>query len=261
MSKEIVKKETTAVSTNVQAPRQEIINSDILVPRLYLMQGLSDLVTARKAQQGDMVRSTTSEPIGGPDAPIDIIPLKYTTDWVLQEKVGSRFEYRRTESRTAANDSLPWDFMVDGKEWRRMKVLNLYALSVDDILNFKKNMEEAAKTGDIPDINSTVMPIVISFRSTSFNAGKTIATHFAKVEDAKRFAPTVMAYNYALPLGCSQEKNELGTYYVYTVGNAKKLDPALVEEAKRWYDILQNSSVRIDSEEDTPAPAASQQHF
>ncbi len=254
------------------APTQEIMASDIIIPKLLLMQGLSEFVNERKAQQGDMVRSTTAEVVGGPEKPVDFIPLKMTSDWIIQEKQGQKFEYRGTIARNAGNETLPWTFYktptgqevveptANTIEWRRMKVLNVYALLPQDIQAYQDEMKKLADTGEMPDLNKTLLPIVLSFRSTSFNAGKSVATFFAQLRDASRYNPSVKPYHYALTLECSADKNDKGSFYVFQVsGKTKKVDPKLVDEAARWYDTLSNlSSIKIDTtDEDEAAPAAS----
>ena len=160
------------------------------------MQGLSDFVSERKAQQGDMVRSTTVEKLGDPECAVNIIPLKLSTSWRESEKIGQKFEFRKSYPRTAGNEALTWSFyrnpqgqefdkpgQLGATEWQRTKVIDLFALLPKDVENFAKEMAAIAKSGEIPDLTKTVLPVNISFRVTSFNAGRAVATFFAQVAE------------------------------------------------------------------------------
>ena len=169
-----------------EQPRQEILSTDIVVPKLLLMQGLSKLVAEdRKFQSGDIVRSTTETKIGDDkSAPIPFIPLKMTMSWREEEKIGQKFQFKKSLPRTAANEDLPWSFyknpqgqefdkpgQLGATEHRRVKELSCFALLPSDIDAFDAEMKKAAESGEMPDLNKTVLPSGISFSSTYFNAG------------------------------------------------------------------------------------------
>lgn len=253
-----------------QTSEQEILNSDIVIPRLLLMQGLSDFVAERKKSpigepigQGDMVRSTTAEVLGNPEEPVEFIPLKMTAAWILKEKIGGKYEFRGIEPRTALNEDAPWDYVKNGADWKRVKALNVFALLPSDISQFHEEMESVLKSGEMPDLNKTILPVQISFQSTSFNAGKAVATFYAQIRDMTRYNPAIKPYHYTLTLGCKQEKNDKGSYYVFEVGKTKKLDQKLVDEAARWYTILNTlKDIRVDtSGDDEAAPVQGAAHF
>jgi hypothetical protein len=256
-TQDVVKANTQNLSlVETQAPTQEVLNSDIIIPKLLLMQGLSEFVSERKKDpttnksigQGDMVRSTTGEIVADPDTTVDIVPLKMSAEWRLEEKVGGKFEYRGTEPRTASNEDSPWEFKKDGADWKRTKVINLFALLPKDVVAYRAELQKAVETGEMPDLNKTLMPVVISFRSTSFNAGKKVATFYAQLRDILRLNPNVRPFHYTLELSCYQDKNDKGTYYVFDIGKTKKLAQDLVDEAARWYGILNTmKEIRVDA--------------
>jgi hypothetical protein len=247
-AKAVVKQEAQVPAPAPQGPVEGSgISSDLIIPRLLLMQGLSAAVAERKAQQGDMIRSTTNEVIGGPDKPLDIVPLKLTPAWRVEEKIGGKFEFRRMEERTAANDSLPWEFQENGSDWRRVKVLNLFALLERDIKAFL-----AAMQAEDPDLGAGLLPVLISFRSTSFPAGKVVATYYAQVRDFQRYNPNAKSYAHKLQLSCKQDKNDKGSYYVFQVeGKPKRLDPTLIPEAERWFNqVNAMKEIKVDVADD-----------
>ncbi len=247
VAKKVTQLPTTATQTQSQS---EILTSDITLPRVFLMQGLSELVEQRKATPGDIVKSTTGEKLGDPETPVSFVPLRVTSEWMLAERIGGKFKYKGTEPRNAKNEDLPWEFEKNGASWKRSKVLNVYALLADDIVAYKAEIKEMLEKGEMPDINKSLLPVMISFRVTSFPAGKSVVTLFAQVQDMRRFKADAQPFHYVLPLCCKSVTNDSGTFYVYEVGKAKKLSTDLIEEASRWFDILnQTTNIKVDSDE------------
>lgn len=240
-------KKSTALSTEVAVVNQTVLNSDILIPRILLMQGLSPYVVERKAQQGDIVRSVSAEILGGPNKPISFIPLKQTTSWVITEKVNDRYEFRGIEPRNSTNDTLEWTFVKNGTDWKRTKAIGIFALLVSDIEAFHLEQKRVEETGEAPDLEKTLMPVFISFQSTSFTAGKMVSTFFTKAQSMK--APP---YKYFLSLSCELDKNDKGSFYVWKVGASKPLPGALVGQASQWYEVLNAArTLKVDSEDET----------
>jgi hypothetical protein len=200
---------------------------------------------------GDFVRSTTGEILGNPDKPIRFVPLKMVATWIIQEEINGKFEYRRTEPRNASNEQAPWSFTENGTKWRRVQSLDVYSLLVSDIEKFQSAMSNMAD-GELPDLNMMLLPVVISFRSMSFKAGKSVATFFAQVRDLLRFNANAKSYGYSLELQSVADKNDKGSFYVFKIGTSKKLDAALLPDAERWYQNLSNlASVRVDEGSET----------
>lgn len=246
---EIAHRQASLPSTEVTYQEQEVLNSDIIIPQLYLMQGLSTFVAERKAQIGDIVRSTTAEKVGDDKAPLSFIPLKLTNNWTIFEKVPgqknqeAKWEFRGMAARTAANEADPYEFEKDGTTWKRVKTINVFALLSKDIASFIEEMKK-----DVIDIEKTLMPVVISFRSTSFNAGRTVATFFTKIRSNLQYNKSLAPYKYELPLSCSLDENDKGKYFVYEVGASKPLDASLLAEASKWYQILNTANdIKIDT--------------
>ncbi len=250
---EVVKSEAQVPQTQAayDPSNQEILNSDIIIPRLLLMQGLSDAVANRKAQMGDMIRSTTLEKLGDPEVPVDFIPLKMSADWIESEQVGGKFEFRTTVPRNAANDDLPWEFDKNGVKWKRTKCLNVYALLTADVQAFLAEMAGLG-SGEMPDLSKSLLPILLSFRSTSFSAGRAVATYFAQVRDMLKYNPNVRPYGYSLTLACQPEKNDKGNYFVFKVeGKPKKIDDKFFPEVTRWYTTLNTlKTIKVDQGDD-----------
>jgi hypothetical protein len=271
MTTELVKTETNSiVAAQPQTQGQEILNSDIVIPKLLLMQGLSEFVvekkkcpiSGQKIDTGNFVRSTTMEIVGSEEAPVRFIPLKMVSNWILQESINGKFEYRKLEPRTAKNEMEPWEFQQNGTTWRRVKTLDVFALLEKDIASYQAEMANL-KDDALPDLNKMLLPVVISFRSTSFNAGKGVATFFAQIRDLQRYKPEIKSYGYSLELGAYQDKNDKGSYYVFKVGASKKVPDSMVVEAERWYQTLMHlpTNIKVDEAAEEGAPTQTEMQF
>lgn len=256
MSQDVVKQEKNLPSTQSTSSEQ-VLKSDVVIPKLLLMQGLSELVAARKAAQGDMVRSTTGEKLGDDTHPVQVIPLTFQNLWMLSEKIGNKYEFRGYEPRTSANEAAPWDFKAGGTDWKRTKVMNLFALLPADIEAQKAAMAEFETSGNM-DLDKVLLPVVIPFRNTSFKAGKDIATLFAKAEAISRqVGKTIPAYGNMVSLKCEQQKNDKGAFFVFATEPAGKTSPEHREAAASWYGTLSSgaANIQVDAADESEAAA------
>ncbi len=275
---EPVKQETQlpTLGSSPEVPQQEVLASDMVIPKLLLMQGLSDFVsdrakdpvTGQEIRQGDVVRSTTGQVLGGPDKPFPIIPLRYTSLWMHQERIPGKTkpEFRGYVPRDAGlhdpgkgeiektGENLPWEFKHLGAEWVRTKVIRLYALLPGDIDSFLSMIERVKESGEMPDLEHALLPVVIDFRNTSYAAGKDVASYFLKIREMAQYG--AQPYGYSMLLGCGKEENDKGVFYVYQAGKTEKLAAKFITEAKRWYATLGHANIKVDERDaadDVPA--------
>lgn len=208
----------------------EVLKTDIIMPYIVLGQGLSDAVVDKAVDQGDIYRSTSREVIGGPDSPIDVIFLHAPKpDWVIEQKPKGKdkFEWRRSLPRNASNETLPWSYWADddgnemeagakgATEWRRVKRLSVLAILPKDIEAQKAEMEKADQ-GELPDPSKALTPVMLSFRSSSYDAGKRIITFFSRAKSLR-----VPIWKYQLSMFDALEKNDQGAFYVWGCDDAK----------------------------------------
>jgi hypothetical protein len=259
MSNEVMNRSGTdvAVATDKSG---EVLRSDIVIPKLLLMQGLSELVTDRKAQLGDIVRSTTAAKLGDDKQPVEFIPLAIQNAWMIQEdqKGNGKYEFRRYEPRTAKNEDAPWDYVEAGSKWKRTKVMNVYALLPKDVEAQDAMLKNYHETGEAPDVNNVLLPVVIPFRNTSFSAGKTVATHFAKAESLSQMVgKKIPAHGTTFQLHCFGDKNDKGAFFVYKVETKGKTDAKYLTACQTWYSTLSTgaANIRVDDRDDNTSDA------
>jgi len=205
--------------------------ADIIVPKILLMQGLSKLVAADEAKQGEFRDSLTGALLGGKDKPLEFIPFHSTKTWVVFEQaVGGKAEYKETVPMTAHNKDWATEEQSSGGTVRRDRCLNYYVLLLDDI-----------KSG-------TYMPYMLSFRRTSYTAGRKLATIFAKLKMFKE-PPASRVFT----LSSRLEKNDLGQFYVADVGEKRRSSSEEMDAALNWYRVVRTASVVVD-DSDLKAP-------
>jgi hypothetical protein len=259
-SKELANKQGTELATQSGASAQETLRSDVVVPRLLLMQQMSEFVTnkektpeGKRLESGMLIRSTNKEVLAqaedleGGAKELEIIPLSYTNTWVIQMKVGQKYEYKAQMPRTARNENDQFEWKEkDGSEWRRVKTINLFCLLGSDIEAEAAELKKLQETGEQPDLNKMLLPVVISFRSTSFQAGKEVATHFAKAQSLVKYG--AKPYGTSMILRILPEKNDKGAYYVMRTAPGKKVPKENFEKAGEWATVVSTSNVKVDSE-------------
>lgn len=221
-----------AVQTYEEAWGTEGIDStDIIIPRISMAQNMSEVVSDRKAQIGDIYLSTTKEVIAKAGTPVEFIPLMHYKTWSLTEKVNGKSELRGQEPFTPQNMMAPykWTDEKTGNEWERSKCLNFFVLLVPQI---KKSKDEA-------------FPCILSFRKSSYHGGKVLVSHFAQARKAKKPAASA-----TFKLSSKTEKGDLGTYQVFVVEHTDKPTPKDILDSvcKDWYHTIasQRNQVKVD---------------
>ena len=236
MSKALTKKETTAVALPPELDgawgEETYDNSDILIPRLLLMQGQSDFVASGKAKVGDIVKSTTGQVYGDATSPVSVIPLSMWKDLTVEKHNGKKWEYAYME-KTLKDSEREWT----NKEgtWRRNTNLNFFVILAKDAGREQEALA-AMEKGETPDVDAFVMPCHLKFTRTSYNTGKKLATHFAIMQQFKKPAAMKM-FN----LGAKRMDSDEGPYQVYTLEEGDKTPVEFMYTAKKWYDILAKS--------------------
>lgn len=264
MKNEIMKKEDTSLSTvtNLSLGVDEsAMMQDYVIPRALLQQGLSERVSAGEAFMGDIIRSTTGDVIGtcalttkadsrdvvrvSRENPLHVIPLGIKMLWTLMEKIGEKYEYRGTEPRNSETASYPLEFQKDGTDWKRYATIDIFALFVKDI------EEDLKQSGNEVDFSKILLPVYISFRSTSLKAGKEFSSYFTNIINFNKQGKNIMPFFYSLPLWCEKVENDKGIFAVFKASQqAKKVSDEVKAKAAMWYHNINSSAVKVDAAEE-----------
>ncbi len=230
-----VKKEKAQAPTLFAASPTDTVDfdtSDILIPKILLMQGPSKLVAEGKAAQGDMVNSVTNEKLGDKTKGITFAPLStYKTMTVMRDKDGM-YIYDRTEPWTSAHASKPFEETLNGTKYKNYPTLNFFVMLESEL---KK---------------ANTMPCLISFKSTSLKAGKKMINHFASAADIGQKPCSGM-----LTLTCKLESGKKGPYHCLDISFSGNTPAEYGPKLLRWESILKQTAVKVDNTEEKESEA------
>lgn len=229
--KEVVeaKKQEVQVMTLEQSSlwqNDEVSSSDILIPRILAMQGLSEFVTDGKAKFGDFVSSLDEKVVGGINKPLQFIPFYLQKLLKVSKEVNGKFELDHFEALTPINENLPWEDIEGNFKIRRDQVYNCFAT-----------------------LEGEALPVCISFKGKSKKAGKKLATQMYAVNvGAKKLPPcaTVMT------LSGKKEQNDKGTFVVLDVSSFGNATPNQINECAKWIHLVKSGAAKAQEEEESP---------
>lgn len=233
-SKEVVEKAKNEVAT-VQAwgAAENIDMSDLKVPKILLMQGLSDLVTKGVAKMGEYRDNVEEKLIGSQDKEIEIIIFDFFKTWRIFHKLPGqkRPKYISTEAITVHNADMPWEEDIgNGVVMMRVKNYNFYGvLAVEEI--------------------ALEIPYLISFARTSASAAQRINSFFEKLRKANRPSASVV-----VGIKSEVESNDDGTFAVSNVRIVRDSTAKEIEAAKYWYDSIKSGKTKVEVKEDDDIP-------
>jgi hypothetical protein len=168
------------------------------------------------------------EKLGDKTTPVEVIPLSTFKTWVIskREKGANKFEFDSVIPVTAENkgrDPFVDEELADGTTVRWDQTLNFYVLLASEL------------------VEGAALPYVLSCRRTSYKAGKMVINHFTKMGMLK--APAAAK---TIKLGCRQEKNDQGHYYVLDVLPGRVSTKDELTTAHEWYKTLSMGTHKID---------------
>jgi hypothetical protein len=208
-------------------------SSDIIVPRILLMQGTSKWVSSGDAAQGDIIDSVTEEKLGGKGQSFNIIPFYLAKTWEIFDDDSN--DWVRSEPWNASNDKLEWQFQEDDSAQgfvsrKRQRQYSFYCFLESDL-----------DTG-FP------VPKIVTFRSSSgFGEGKKIASHFAMMRGMQQ-----PGYNVTWSLESQPVKDGNKAYQKYVVKKAGNTVESAYSACNQWLKILaSNQNIKAHDVEET----------
>lgn len=224
----VTKKESNLPAAPHIQGQPYLSSSDLVIPRINLMQATSEQVKKRKAQFGDIVDSSSEAVIGSAEKPIEIIPFSVTKVWNVFK--GTRDtkpidrEFLRTETVTAANDNLPFEGTEDGFSIVREKVYNVFCILTEDLMG---------------------LPYILSLRRTSSKVAKAIITQMYFRNTQAKLPP----YASVVELGAKEESGDNGSYMVFTAKMKRLANQDEKDVCENWLNQISAMKVEPDVEE------------
>lgn len=222
------------VSKNAIVSEEKVSAQDILIPKLLLMQGLSELVTSGEATIGEFVCTTSKEVFGNYEKSFTVVPFYIHKKWIEYEIIKTRNGTDKKFSQMIPivtdpaapgfNDNLP--LLEDDIE--RVRVFDLYCLIPSEV-----------EMG-------LAFPYVIPFQKTSMDAGRTAYTQMYIRNGANGLSYA------ALDISAKTKQNDHGTFGVPAVKLARKSTELEMEAAAHWYKAVVGGQTKLDDSDLTP---------
>jgi hypothetical protein len=132
MNTEVTKVQNTAVA-NIPAGQwgfENVLAEDIRIPKLLLVQQMSDMATNEKinARPGEIRESFEGRLMATKEKPLQIIPFYTTNTWTVSRKVNGKWEFDHIDERTSDNSTREYEETLDGELYKNEKTLNIFAL-------------------------------------------------------------------------------------------------------------------------------------
>lgn len=200
--------------------------SDIQIPRLHLLQGLSKGVAEGDFKMGDILHTGNQEVLGGKEAPVIFIPFHVM-------KVNQKFrtdrnpkEYICTE---AWNPQRPWE--EEGYEWQQRD---------GTVIKCKvNNYRTVIVHGIIPSDDEMNLPVSVTFRSSAGKGARAITSHFATVQQFNALKGTsTKPYSVAWELTSEHIKGDGQVYAGWVCKKSRKASAEEIEECDSWAQAL-----------------------
>ena len=231
-TKEESKELVTAAQSLESWGTTEVSTKDIIIPRILLMQPMSEKVTAGEAAFGEFRESLNNEKLGGFEQPITVVPFHLQKVFVEYDNSDPEDKkFIRTVPITAQNEDLP--FEEDGED----RDGNPVPLVRDRRMNFYVLLPHEIDQGG-------AIPYILSFRRTSLVAGKKLATQmFAKNPMAGKSPASV-----TMLITAGKQSQDKKTWAVMDVKPMGPTQANYVEEAFKWLKIVRAGQAKVHEE-------------
>jgi hypothetical protein len=244
-SKEVAVKSSNEVATEFKGmfnaglglgAGENIDNEDILIPKIQLVQALSQAVTDKQAQAGDYFNTVDKVVI---ESPLDIVVMSSVKLWQVFKEVPTgkgtkvKLEYVETIDFLGNEDLEIDQDMGNGQVIHRDKLLRFYVVLVNDL---KDGM---------------AFPHVIDFKRTSYKAGRELQTKFARLRSVG-----LPSYSKIFALDKQFIQSEFD-YYVKTVSTGRNITSEELVQVEQWIIELQKNKQKYKADESEETEGAS----
>jgi len=209
----------------------KVDSSDILIPKILLMQPTSDMVTDGVATIGDFRNSVTKEKMGTIVEPFEFVPFYHTKTWDIHDPNDNN-KWLRSEEFNAGDESLAWEFKEDGRDLKRVKRVDLYGFIPSEV---EKGRD---------------LPVILSFKSTSYREVTKILTEM-KLNASKKKLPWATYFN----IGGEKIKNEDNQVYCVIKANLGGETPLQYQKlCLDWWKNIKGNAVKVSVDNSDVSP-------
>lgn len=205
------------------AENKELFVNDYLIPKLWLIQSMSQLRLDGLANEGDYCNSINGKKLSNGEDPISFVVVNTFKRWQtfkINEK--GKKEFVESETMTLQNANYNYEFTRDGMPHTRRQVLSYTVLLGKDLENGVKR------------------PYVLDFAGSSKRAGRVLITEINEVRDAG-YPSAVLLFN----ITSKSEKNDDGQFFVKEVQKIGVTNPEVVTKAREVYEDLKINADQV----------------
>jgi len=222
------------------ADNNELFQNDILIPKVWLVQAMSELRKEKKADEGQFVDSQTGELLADNGEQLNFVVLKTFKRWqtfkMVQDGNKIKKEFVSSEIMVLGkNHALPYQETIEGEDIVRRQVISAYIL-----------LERDATAG----LNK---PYIIDFAASSKLAGRKLISDIKTLNNNK--LPSFVSW---FKMDSKEENFEDGNTFVKDVNFdgylPKNIIPFLID-CKNGLDTLENQ-IEIDDADVIDAAAS-----
>lgn len=214
-----------------QAP---ISSKDIVIPRINLMQGLSNMVTEGEAVFGEFRDSLANKKLGDFKQGFQIIPFhmrKIFVEYDATDKTDKK--YLRTVDITPQNENLPYEDMGKNEKGETIYI------SRDYVLEFFCLLPSELKSGG-------ELPYILSFRRTSLREGRKLATQMYVTNRGAGLPPPGLV----VTVESGKQSNEKNSWAVAQVNLSPEATRKATNEemglALKWFKTVNSGAAKVD---------------
>ncbi len=214
------------------ADNNELFQNDILIPKVWLIQAMSELRKQKKADEGDFVDSQTAEILASEGETLQFVVLKTFKRWHTFKLVANdKKEFVSSEIMVfGKNHDLPYEETVEGDKLVRRQVISAYVL-----------LEKDAVLG----VNK---PYIIDFASSSKRAGRMLISDIKTLNTPTPDRPGLPCFVGYFKMTANEENFSEGSAYVKHVqfgGYLPKTSMPFLADCRRQLDVME-SQIEID---------------
>lgn len=215
-----------------------IEQSDLVIPKVLLMQPVSAMVAEGKAQIGDFRHSLSGEKLGTILDPLVIVPFHYSKCIDIVD--GATGKLIRKDEYNIANAKLPREDKENGQPIRRYQRMDFFCM-------VPKLLESGSS-----------LPVVVSFKSTGYRAGGIILTQWQdinagnmKAKQEGRIADLRLPFSKMFALaGVKTTNDKKQTYCAPSIQVCGDTPQDLQGLCLQWLKTIKSGAAKVDDRDD-----------
>lgn len=212
-----------------------VSSKDLVIPRILLMNGTSDLVTSGEAGFGELRDSLTNRKLGDLKNPVRIIPFAMKKSWIEYEiDSDGEKEYLRKYDVTPQNENQKYEGEGEGREGGVTQV------SRDYVMEFYVLLESDVRKGG-------ELPYIITFRRTALKNGKKLATQMYVSNRGAKLPPPGMTLELCVKIAANDDNKWAVLDVNLDPEVTKATDAETITKCLDWYKMINTMKVHEDS--------------